>query len=106
MYFFVIFSDISGISTLDSDKINHLLIDIDYKWYEIGLSLRVDRSFLNYLKRNPGCSYYKLKKVIQIWKDTEPSPVTWETVIAAIKSHIVNEKELANRIRQKIKYSK
>lgn len=104
--FFVVFSDISGISTLDSDKICHLLNKIDYKWYEIGLSLRVHRRFLNDLKRSQGCSYHKLKKVIQMWKDTEPSPITWETVIAAVESCIVNEKELANHIRQSVKCSK
>ena len=41
-----------------------------------------------------------------MWKDTKPSPVTWETIIIAIESCIVNEKELANQIRQNVKYSK
>ena len=104
--FFIFFSDISTISTLDSDQISHQLICIDYKWYEIGLSLKVHRSLLDDLKRNSGCSYYKLKKVIQMWKDTEKSAATWKTVITAIESRIVNEIELANRIRENVKYSK
>ena len=104
--FFVIISDISSTSTLDSDEVAYLLMDIDHKWYEIALSLRVHHSFLDDLKHSPGCSYKKLKKIIEIWKEKEPSPVTWETVITAIESYPVNEKEIANRMRQNLKHSK
>ena len=41
-----------------------------------------------------------------MWKDTEKSPATRKTVITAIDSCIVNEMELANHIRQNVKYSK
>ena len=103
--FFVIISDISGTSTLDSEKVAHLLMDIDHKWYEIGLSLRVDRKSLDDLKCIPGFSYKKLKKIIELWKETKPSPVTWKTVITAIESYPVNEKEIANHMRQNLKHS-
>ena len=104
--FFVVISDISGTSTLDSDTVAHLLMDIAHKWYEIGLSLRVHCSFLDDLKRSPGCSYKKLKKIIEFWIDTGPSPVTWGTIISAIDSYPVNENKIANRMRQNLKHSK
>ena len=92
--------------TPDTVTLCHLLIDIDCMWYEIGLSLGVHLSVLDNLKRSQGCSYYKLKKVIQNWKDTKPSPITWETVISAIESPFVNSKKIANGIRHNFKYSK
>ena len=98
--FFVIISDI------DSDNIAHLLNGIEDKWYDIGLSLQVQRSVLDDLKRSPACSYKKLKKIIEIWKEKEPSPVTWRTIITAIESYPVNEKEIANRMRENLKHSK
>ena len=104
--FFVIISDISGTSTLDSEEIAHLLNGIEHKWYEIGLSLQVQRSVLDDLRRSPACSYKKIKIIIEIWKDIKPSPVTWRTLITAIESYSVNEKEIANRIRQNLKHSK
>lgn len=108
LYYFVIISDVTSVlkQTPDSYTLNHLLMDIDYEWYNIGLCLRVDRTFLKSLKDLQICKYSKLKKVIESWKDTKPSPVTWETVIDAIESPFVNNKEIANRIRQKLKYSK
>ena len=75
-------------------------------WYEIGLSLNVHDHVLNNLHGSRGCSYRTLKKVIKSWKDTEPSPLTWETVITAIESPIVNKKEIANGIRRNLKFGK
>lgn len=104
----IILLDIAGIlkTTPDTDKICHLLVDNDFMWYEIGLSLRVHHSVLNNLKCSPGCAYYKLKKVIKNQKESEPSPITWKTVISAIESPIVNNKEIANDIRYNFKYGK
>ena len=39
-------------------------------------------------------------KAINIWKETQPSPDTWETVITAIESPIVNDKVTADIIRR------
>ena len=42
----------------------------------------------------------RLVKVTNIWITTRPSPVTWESVISAVESPIVNDKASANLIRQ------
>ena len=48
----------------------------------------------------------KLKKVINIWIDTQPSTVTWETVIAAFDSPINNNKDIADYIHRHLKIGK
>ena len=77
-----------------------LLRSIRHKWYDIGLSLQVHRNVLDDLKQSEGNDIFKLNKVINTWKETQPSPDTWETVITAIESPIVNDKEIADLIRQ------
>ena len=44
-------------------------------------------------------SKVKLSQVIHTWLTTQPSPVTWETVISAIEGHIVGNLAKANEIR-------
>ena len=42
----------------------------------------------------------KLSQVIHIWLKTQPSPITWKTVITAVEGSIVNNKAKANEIRR------
>ena len=57
------------------------------------------------LKRSEGDNLTKLKKVINIWKDTKSSSVTWETLITVMEDlHI--DKNIADEIRQNLKSSK
>ena len=34
----------------------------------------------------------KLAKILQIWMDTESSPVTWENIIKVVESDLVGKK--------------
>ena len=52
------------------------------------------------LKRNWDDELTKLEIVINIWKETQPSPDTWKTVITAIEGPIINDKVTADLIRQ------
>ena len=47
-----------------------------------------------------------LFEVISTQKHAQPSPVSWDTVISDFESPKINEKEIANRIRQHLKLSK
>ena len=76
------------------------------KWYDIGLSLQVRRNVLNDLKQSEDDDETKLKKVMNIWEETKSSPDTWETMITAVESPVINNKEIADRIRQYLKSSK
>ena len=79
----------------------NLLVDISNLWHEIGLSLKVPRSILDGLKRSRESDAIKLSEVIHSWlTTTESHLVTWETVIDAIKSRIVNNIKKANEIHQ------
>ena len=70
-------------------------------WYEIGLSLKVPHKILDGLKRSQESDAIKLSEVIESWLTTSESHlVTWETVIDAIKSPIVNNIKKATEIHE------
>ena len=75
-----------------------LLADIDDKWHEIGLSLKLPRNVLNGLKHSQDSNIVKLSEVIHIWLTTQSLPVSWKTIITAIEGDIVKNKATANEI--------
>ena len=100
--YFIVTSDITSIlkETPTQYELAYLLYDISDKWYDIGLSLQVRRNVLDDLKQSEDDNISKLVEVINVWKGSQPSPDTWETVVTAIESPIVNDKETADIIRQ------
>ena len=92
--------DISDIlkEALDKHDLLNLLADIDDKWYEIGLSLNVDNNVLNGLESEKKNNIIKLNEILQSWMTTKSSPVTWETVITAMKGPLVNNVQKAEEI--------
>ena len=52
------------------------------------------------LKQSEDDNIPKLVEVINVWKGSQPSPDTWETVVTAIESPILNDKETGDLIRQ------
>ena len=97
--YFVIISDITSVlkETPTKYELNSVLFNVSDKWYDIGLSLQVYHNVLDDLIQSERDD--KLLAVIDNFLTTEPSPVTWETVITAIESPIVNDKETADLIR-------
>ena len=85
----------------DKHDLLNLLADIDDKWYEIGLSLKVGDNVLNRLESEKKKNIIKLDLVLQSWITTKSSPVTWDTVITAMKGRVVNSLQKAEEI---IKY--
>ena len=79
---------------------------ISEKWYDIGLSLQVHRNVLDDLKQSEDDDETKLEKVIDIWEETKSFPDTWETMITAAESPVINNKKIADEIRQYLKFSK
>ena len=98
--YFIVISDITSILKEIPTKyeLNSVLFNISDKWYDIGLSLQVRCNVLDDLIQSERDD--KLLAVIDNFLTTEPSPVTWETVITAIEGPIVNDKETADLIRQ------
>ena len=96
-YFIVISGITSKLSEYPTrEELWWLLNDINDKLYEIGLSLQIPPNVLDDLKHREGI--YELLAVINIFLTTQPSTVTWETVINAIESPIVNDKKTADLI--------
>ena len=106
--YFVIISDITSILKMTPTKheLSYLLIGIRDKWYDIGLSLQVRHNVLDEIKQSEDIDLFKVDKVINIWKETQPSLDIWETVITAIESPIVNDKETADLICQYVSTGK
>ena len=94
------FLDISDIlkKVPDKHKLLELLADIDDKWYEIGLSLKVGDNILNSLTSETRKNVIKLNQILQSWITTKSSPVTWDTVITAMKGPFVNNVQKAEEI--------
>ena len=87
-------------------KLLFFLSDISDKWYDIGLSLQVRRNVLDVLKQKDDDNITKLQEVINKWKNAKLSPFTWETVITALESSIISNKEIADKICQDLHFSK
>ena len=71
---------------------------MDDKWNEIGLALKVPDHVLNGLDKSCKSNIVKLSEVIQCWKNAQPSPVTWKTVVDALEGPIVKNKAKASKI--------
>ena len=97
---FVLFLDIFDILKEAPDKhdLLNLLADIDDRWYEIGLSLKVGDNILNGLESEKRKNVIKLNEILQSWMTTKSSPVTWDTVITAMKGPLVNNVQKAEDI--------
>ena len=84
--------------TPDEDQLFDLLDDICDKWYEIGLALHVHPNFLDDPHLRHCDDTFRLSNVINRWIN-HSSSVTWEMVINAIESPIVENKAKADYIR-------
>ena len=79
----------------------NLLADISNLWRQIGLALALSGSFLDSLEHSRHSDIIKLSIVIDSWlTSTQPSLVTWETVITAIKGPVVNHVKKADELYQ------
>ena len=109
--YFIVISGITSILKETPTKselleLFRLLIGISDKWYDIGLSLQVLHNVLDEIKQSEDNDETKLVKVTNIWRDTKSSSNTWETMITAVESPVINNKVIADEIRQYLQSSK
>ena len=76
----------------------NLLAKIKHKWYELGLSLQVEKSVLESSLQASTNDIKKLDNVLTSWRDTKSSPVTWENIIESVKGPIVEQVTTAEKI--------
>ena len=87
--------------TPDTFLLCSLLDNIKDKWNEIGIALRVQEDVLGGLRRRGDSDTVKLFEVINSWITTESKPpITWETVISAIRRPEVNNIRRAKEIKE------
>ena len=76
-----------------------LLSGISVKWEEIGSALNISQNELDGLHHDHRSIIMKLSQVLNLWINSESSPVSWETLISAIEGPIVKNKKKAKEIR-------
>ena len=79
-----------------------LLAGISYLWFDIGEALQVPFSELMNLRCSMDSGSTKLSLVLQYWIDQHTTDVTWNTIIAAIKSETINQIEVGEKIRRHV----
>ncbi len=82
------------------DLLNSLLPKA-YRWELIGIQLGLDMDILEIIKADcPGDVVKCLTKALQKWFNRTPNP-TWNEVIAALRTHALDEIQLAEELEQK-----
>ena len=97
----IYFTDITTVLQKVPDKhdLLNLLVDIDYEWEKIGISLGIPESVLDHLSQSNEDDTTNLCEVLTHWMDTMPSPVTWENIIRSLEGPIVQHPSTAHKIR-------
>ena len=90
---FIFYADIPDVLNTAPGQYNllKLLADMDHQ-------LSVPYHVLSGLQTSPEANKVKLSQVIHTWLTSQPSPVTWETVISAIEGRIVDNLAKGNKI--------
>ena len=77
----------------------NLLAPIADKWKEIGKGLGILAGPIESVGNNNKGDINRLSGVLQKWKDTWCSPVTWENIIKVVEGPIVDKKNEAQAMR-------
>ena len=65
---------------------------IAFQWYIIGECLGIQYTYLASLQSKTSSDIDKLAEVLQLWMDTMPKPVTWNTILQTIESPPIGNK--------------
>ena len=87
------------VAHIDLSTIDEELVTVKYKWWDIGLKLRVPYHKLKEFEgeRNP------FVEVMNYWlnRNIKDVPVTWRSIVTVLESSSVNERDLAKAIMKK-----
>ena len=70
------------------------------KWYQIGIQLNIDLATLNAYETQSSDVMRCFTNVFAEWKRAAELPYTWATVIEALESDAVSEKDTASSVRK------
>ena len=77
-----------------------MLADTCCKWYQIGMAFNIPTNTLKSIRNRENDDIISLSEVIDVWKETQLLPFTWEKVIFAVEGPIVQNMRKANEIRE------
>ena len=76
---------------------------IAFQWNIIGECLGIQYTHLASLQSKTSRNIDKLSEVLQLWMDTKPKPVTWNTILQTIESQPILSKVTAMEIERFLK---
>ena len=76
---------------------------IAFQWYIIGECLGIQYTHLASLQSKTSRDIDKLAEVLQIWMDTMPKAVTWNTILQIIESPPIESKSTIMKIEEFLK---
>ena len=72
------------------------------KWFQIGVQLGVSESKLREIEADHHTAQRRFSEVISFWiRGNTHVPVTWKSLSQLLESSFVNERGLANKLRDK-----
>ena len=72
------------------------------KWFQIGVQLGVGESKLRQIRADNNTVHMCFTELISFWLNGNTQvAASWESIIGVLESHFVNEKGLANQLREK-----
>ena len=87
---------------MDLRSITNELGSVIDKWFQIGVQLGVGESKLRQIRADNNTVHMCFTEVISFWLNGNTQvAVSWESIIDVLESHFVNEKGLANQLREK-----
>ncbi len=85
------------------NEIYQFVLQAASKWFNFGLSLGVDIHQLEDIESCCHDNQTSLRKMLTHWLRTSPSR-TWTDIYTALRSETVQRKDIAKRIKQKVKW--
>ena len=76
--------------------------DCAYKWKEIATDLRLPRSTISSIENSKDSNELKLNRVLYEWKEQQTMPFTMDSIINVMEGPIVQNKDVANKLREYI----
>jgi hypothetical protein len=87
---------------LDLRNITNELGSVIDKWFQIGVQLGVSESKLHQIETDYHTLDRRFSEMISFWLNgNTQAAVAWMSLVQVLESHFVNEKGLANQLREK-----
>ena len=78
----------------------HVAVKTRIKWFQVGIQLNIDLATLNAYEKQYSDPMRCFTNVFAEWKRAAEPPYTWATIIEALESDAVSEKETASNVRK------